>query len=433
MGKVDGEQCMKRFLQAALPVFALLTAITAPSYGSLAATSRSASAAVLLSCKGALVKHTRCVPTPSAHDDRVEALVHSYSAAFATGRYGIMWSLLSPSARAGWTNTTDYANFYRRKFAPTTLRSVAVGPVLSGPGGAHVPVTLNLVWRNGGDPGPLTLLRNLDVVVVDIHGRSLIARGGPLDRQAPIITPPLPAPVVLHVPILMYHHISSLPPLAYSQVGLTVTDEAFSAQLAYLRAHGYHSITLVDLFNALFYQTPLPTHPIVLTFDDGYLDNYTDAYPLLRHYGMRGEFAVITAYPGITLGVNRYMTWPQIQTMTLHGMEIESHTIDHQDLGVIGPAHAVYEIQFSRAILEGAIHRAVQFLTYPSGEPFRSGTMEAQTRILGALKQYDYAGALLDPVTPSTLEDARSPYELPRVRVDPTTTLAQFAANLSAP
>jgi len=268
---------------------------------------------------------------------------------------------------------------------------------------------------------------------VDGHAGAEIARGGPLDQEAPVIMLPRPEPVVLHVPILMYHHVSSLPPLAYSQVGLTVTAENFSAQLAYLRSHGYHSITLVDLFDALYYRMSLPAHPVVLTFDDGYLDNYTDAYPLLRRFGMRAEFAVITAYPGITLGVNRYMTWAQLKTMAAQGMEIESHTIDHQDLGLIDPLHAVYEIQFSRAMLEGPMHRAVQFLTYPSGEPFRSGTAEAQTRVLGALKQFGYAGALLDPVTPSTREDARTPYEIPRVRVDRATTLTQFAAALSAP
>jgi len=431
---VDGERDMRRFFQAALLAFALLIGVAAPSYRSLAAQSRAEPAAA--PCKGKLAQRTHCLPPSAAshhRDGAAKNLVRAYAAAFATGRYAVMWSLLSPASRAGWTDETVYATFFRRKFASTTLRSYSIGTTARGQGGTHVSLTLNLVWRSAGDPGPLTLLRNLDVVVANVHGRPEIARGGPLDREAPVIVPPKPAPVVLHVPILMYHHISSLPPLAYSQVGLTVTDDAFSAQLAYLRSHGYHSITLVDLFDALYYGTPLPANPVVLTFDDGYLDNYTDAYPLLRRYGMVGEFAVISAYPGITLGVNRYMTWEQIQTMAVRGMEVESHTIDHQDLGAIAPMHAVYEIQFSRAMLEGSVHHAVQFLTYPSGEPFRSGTAEAQTRVSSVLKQFGYVGALLDQVTPSTREDARTPYQLPRVRVDRATTLDQFAANLSAP
>jgi peptidoglycan/xylan/chitin deacetylase (PgdA/CDA1 family) len=258
-----------------------------------------------------------------------------------------------------------------------------------------------------------------------------VAEGGPLDPAAPVIPPPQVAPRVRRVPILMYHHISSAPP-APSQAGLTITDPQFAAQLAYLTGHGYRAVLLVDLFNALYYGRPLPTHPVVLTFDDGYLDAYTDALPLLRRYGMVGEFNIITGFVGKTIGVNRYMTWPQIVALAGAGMEMESHTIDHQDLGIINAPQDAYELRFSRAVLAAHLHRAVQFLAYPSGEPFRSGTMAAQQRLLALLPQFGYVGALLDPPAPRTLQDARAPYQLPRVRVDPGESLAAFAASLQS-
>jgi peptidoglycan/xylan/chitin deacetylase (PgdA/CDA1 family) len=275
----------------------------------------------------------------------------------------------------------------------------------------------------------LSLFQNLEATVEQTPQGWRVAEGGPLDPEAPVIPPSQIPPRALHVPILMYHHISSTPP-APSQAGLTVTDAQFAAQLAYLKGHGYHAVLLVDLFNALYYGRPLPPQPVVLTFDDSYLDAYTDAFPLLRHYGMAGEFNIITGFVGETVGINSYMTWPQVVAMAGAGMEMESHTIDHQDLGIIGADQDAYELRFSRAVLAAHVHRAVQFLAYPSGEPFRSGTAAAQQRLLALLPRYGYVGGLLDPPAPSTLQDARTPYQLPRVRVSPGESLAAFAASL---
>jgi peptidoglycan/xylan/chitin deacetylase (PgdA/CDA1 family) len=286
-----------------------------------------------------------------------------------------------------------------------------------------------LAWRGAGIPGVLSLFQNLETTVVPTPQGWRVAEGGPLDPAAPVIPPRQVAPRVLRVPILMYHHISSAPP-APSQAGLTITDPDFAAQLAYLKGHGYHAVLLVDLFNALYDDRPLPPHPVVLTFDDGYLDAYTDAFPLLRRYGMVGEFNIITGFVGKTIGLNRYMTWSEIVAMAGAGMEMESHTIDHQDLGIFTAPQDAYELRFSRAVLAAHLHRAVQFLAYPSGEPFRSGTVAAQQRLLALLPQFGYVGGLLDPPVPSTLQDARMPYQLRRIRVDPGESLAAFAPSL---
>ncbi len=346
--------------------------------------------------------------------------MRAYATAFAGGRYDAMWRLLTPAAREDWGGQTGYAAYYRRKFAPVRLRGVALGaPQAAGPI-VRIPLTLDLAWRHG----------NLNTTLTRTPAGWRVVQGGPLDPEAPIIPPPTPPASVARVPILMYHHISDTPPLAYSQVDLTVTAQNFAAQLAYLSTHGYHAIKLVDLFNTLYYGRPLPPRPVILTFDDGYADNYTDAFPLLRRYHMVGAFYIITGLVGTTLGVNTYVTWPQVEVMAAAGMDMESHTVSHPDLGLLDADRDTYELRFSRAVLAGRIHRAVQFLAYPSGAPFRSGTLEAQTRIRAILARYGYIGAVLDPVTPSTRQDARAPYQLPRVRVSRATTLAQFAARL---
>lgn len=357
------------------------------------------------------------------------AALHQYAAAFAAGRYAVMWALLAPGDRRGWGGVSAYAAYYRAKFAPVRLRGFTLGvPRVSG-ATVRIPLSLAWDWRATGPPGILSLFNNMESTLVRTPAGWRVAEGGPLDPEAPLIPPPVAPARTSHVPILMYHHISSAPPAA-SQEGLTVTDAEFTAQLAYLSRHGFHAIRLVDLFNYLYYGRALPLRPVVLTFDDGYVDNYTDAFPLLRRYHMVAEFNIITAYPGTTLGVNRYMTWEQIEAMAAVGMEMESHTVDHQDLGLMDTVHAAYELRFSRGLLAAHIHRAVQFLAYPSGEPFRSGSLDAQQRILSLLPQYGYAGALLDPIAPGTLQDARAPYQLPRVRVSNGEPLAAFAAAL---
>jgi len=373
----------------------------------------------------------RWLNPPSITDPSAVTTLRAYAAAFADGRYDTMWRLLTPAARAGWGGQAGYAAYYRRKFAPVRLRGVALGaPQNVGPV-VRIPLTLDVAWRHGGQPDVLTLLRNLNTTLVYTPAGWRVAQGGPLDPEAPVIPPPVPPASAVRVPILMYHHISDTPPLAYSQVDLTVTAHTFAAQLVYLSTHGYHTIRLVDLFNTLYYGRPLPSRPVILTFDDGYADNYTDAFPLLRRYHMAGAFYIITGLVGATLGVNTYVTWPQVEAMAAAGMDMESHTVSHPDLGLLDADRDAYELRFSRAVLAGRIHRAVQFMAYPSGAPFRSGTFAAQARIRTILARYGYIGAVLDPVTPGTRQDARAPYELPRVRVSRTTTLAQFAARLN--
>ncbi len=87
----------------------------------------------------------------------------------------------------------------------------------------------------------------------------------------------------LHVPILMYHYISANPhaPGDPLRTRLSVSPAQFAQQLAYLHLAGYTTITLDDLVDALYMRSSLPPKPVILTFDDGYADFFTNAYPLL--------------------------------------------------------------------------------------------------------------------------------------------------------
>ena len=98
------------------------------------------------------------------------------------------------------------------------------------------------------------------------------------------------------VPVLMYHHL--LPrdtdsPLKSNDI-VTFTED-FAAQLGWLRDNGYHTISVAELEAFLYEGAVLPEHPIMLTFDDGYMSNYVYAAPLLREYGFTAVIFTITS------------------------------------------------------------------------------------------------------------------------------------------
>lgn len=188
--------------------------------------------------------------------------------------------------------------------------------------------------------------------------------------------PPTPTPTLLpvpdgvfrtlKVPILMYHYVSELPPRADRvRRDLTVSPTDFRAQLAWLRDNGYTTVSLRELFDALAAGVPLPEKPVVLTFDDGYADNYTNAFPLLLEFGMRGTFFVLT---DLVEERNRdYMTWEQLVEMQQAGMEIGSHTRDHPRLPGKPPAFIVSEVQGSADRLAERLGQPPTAFSYPHG------------------------------------------------------------------
>lgn len=170
----------------------------------------------------------------------------------------------------------------------------------------------------------------------------------------------------IRVPILMYHYVSPLPPDADEiRMGLTVTPETFQQHLFYLQAEGFSTISLYALDHALLTGAPLPWKPIVLTFDDGHIDHYTNVFPMLREYGFTGTFFIITGKAD--WAAPDYLSWGQIQEMASAGMSMEAHTKTHQDLRQREYDFLVYEVLGSIESLEAHIGARPQMFAYPAG------------------------------------------------------------------
>ncbi len=210
-----------------------------------------------------------------------------------------------------------------------------------------------------------------------------LAPAGLLVTPTPTVT--LIPNTALTVPILMYHYVSALPAEADAiRQDLTVTPENFEAQLAYLRDQGYTSITLFELAAAFRGEASLPEKPIVLTFDDGYADAYTVAFPLLQKYGFKGTFFVI-AYV-VEGGVPGYLTWEQAREMAEAGMSIQSHSLDHVDLRERSADYLKQQVELSRDLIEARVGQPVRFFCYPAGR--------YDEAVIRALEQAGYWGAV---------------------------------------
>src|SRR5512141_1956340 len=96
--------------------------------------------------------------------------------------------------------------------------------------------------------------------------------------------------------------------------------------MTYLEARGYHSVVLADVASGAAFRGP--GVPIALTFDDGYEDAFTAAYPILARHGFRATFYIISDF----VGRPQYMTWDQVRALAAAGEVIGSHTESHPDL-----------------------------------------------------------------------------------------------------
>jgi peptidoglycan/xylan/chitin deacetylase (PgdA/CDA1 family) len=179
------------------------------------------------------------------------------------------------------------------------------------------------------------------------------------DESTNNLSRPSSGQVAQAVPILYYHSV-----MQQSGNELRMPPDQFEAQMTYLQDKGYHSISLEQLYQAKYKGGPLPEKPIVISFDDGYVDNYTTALPILTKHGFTATIFIVTSYingPG-------FMSWPQLKDLVSKGWEIEGHTTNHPYLTKIDPSTVLNEIIPSKELLTKELGHPVNFFAYPYGD-----------------------------------------------------------------
>ncbi len=182
-------------------------------------------------------------------------------------------------------------------------------------------------------------------------------------------SPGPPAGFSVRVPVLMYHRVAPADDIGRSLPGLIVPPDLFAAQLEGLVAAGWRSITAADLAADLAAGIVPPPRTFVITFDDGRLDGYTEAFPILRRLGLVATFYVITR----RIGDSSALTASQLRRMASAGMEIGSHTVGHVRLTSTSPSNALLELSGSATRIAAVTGQRPTTFAYPFGgvDPLR--------------------------------------------------------------
>jgi peptidoglycan/xylan/chitin deacetylase (PgdA/CDA1 family) len=220
------------------------------------------------------------------------------------------------------------------------------------------------------------------------------------------------------IPILMYHYVRAVAdPKDQVGINLSVKPELFDAQMQYLADKGYTTLTMQEVYEILNGQKTLPAKPIALTFDDGYRDFYTNAWPILHKHNFKATNYVITDF----IGWDAYMTWPMLQELDATGqIELGAHTRSHADLRTLSNERRWDEIIGSKSILEQGLGHPIGAFCYPAG--FYNAAVIADVRRAKFLTATTVAAG--------TKQNLQSAYEMPRVRVNGPDTLATWASKL---
>ena len=234
---------------------------------------------------------------------------------------------------------------------------------------------------------------------------------------APIAKLPKPQPAkqlrgpsTVGVPVLMYHEIAN-PPAGAAHPDLYVAPAEFAEQMTYLIKHGYHAVTLQQVWDFWHGDATLPSKPVVISFDDGDTPDFTIAAPLLNEIHWPGTLNLI-------VGKKQLRLKPEIvRALIAAGWEIDSHTVGHTDLPGLPASQLRFELTQSRARLHKLYGVPVNFFCYPSGR--------FDDAAVAAVEAAGYLGAT---TTRYGLARPSSPYLMRRVRVSGGTSGAGLGA-----
>lgn len=169
--------------------------------------------------------------------------------------------------------------------------------------------------------------------------------------------------------ILTYHRVGNYEP---KDVGSFVPLELFKEQMDYLNLEGYNVISLSLASFYLKFGLRIPPQSLVITFDDGYVDNFHHAYPILKRLRFPATIFLITSYikkeKNLNLNGDVYLNHKQIKEMRRHNIEFGSHTLNHPRLSQLNAKKLWKEIYLSRLVLEHLLEEKIKFFCYPYGD-----------------------------------------------------------------
>lgn len=232
------------------------------------------------------------------------------------------------------------------------------------------------------------------------------------------------------IPVIMYHRVVNDATEAGVH-GTYVTKDIFEKQMEYLKSQGYETVTFKDLVNNGYKKRfDRDKKWIMLTFDDGYTDNYDIAYPILKKYGYRGIIYLVS-----DLDFNRWdveeksnperkfslMSIDQLKELKEYGIEFGGHTKTHPRLGKISLDDAKKEIEESKAVLEERLDEKLISFAFPYGD------LNEDVKAIAKNVGYEFAVA----TDSGSLIFSEDLYEIRRIGIFPTNNMFNFKRKVS--
>ena len=212
-----------------------------------------------------------------------------------------------------------------------------------------------------------------------------------------------------YMPMLMFHYIKDVSPESTDQMGykLSFSPEKLEQFLIFFQENNIKTLTFWDLKEIIEGEKKAPEKAVFLTFDDGYLDHYTNAFRMLKKYNAKGTFFIITEKPDHD---PNYATWDQIKEMAEDGQEIGSHSKTHPNLSNLSFEQIQEELRESKKKLEEKIQKPIISFCYPAGE--------YDNRVLKIVKE-EYLFART--TSPGKYFSLQRRFEIPTTRIFPST------------
>lgn len=194
---------------------------------------------------------------------------------------------------------------------------------------------------------------------------------------------------VPHITALCYHEVTPARPKDI----FNVPPDQFRSHIRQFREQGCNFIDLQDIEEYVKHNKPLPEKPVLIAFDDGYKDNYTYAFPILKEEHAKASFFIVSH----SIGTDNRMTVSDLKEMVAAGYKIGSHTVNHEPLTSMSDKQLDYEFKTSRDELQKLLGTKIYCIAYPCGYANDEVMKEAK-------KYYDFAFiASIDPNHPQTL------------------------------
>lgn len=249
----------------------------------------------------------------------------------------------------------------------------------------------------------------------------------------------------INVPILAYHEICDLPIGIKRQHSYNVTPSAFKEQLEYLYKNNYSVITLKDFISCLRMGKEMPYKPVVITFDDGYKNNYTNAFPALKQYNFPATIFLATDYIGTnkpfpwlngfckqnTALIENWkpLSWEEVIEMCQDNISFGSHTCSHTNIRLISRNSYKTEIVKSKKLIEQKLNKKLDLFSYPFSFPrYRKHYNPIIKATRDTLIANNFLCACTTIIGTNSIES--DPFCLKRIQIKNSDTLFHFKAKI---